>query len=122
MAGEKIEINRPLVGVLTIICYLVAAYIWLRYPNEEFWLGGFVRVALLMSAFWLALPSGNREAAWANVSPSTFVAILVAVLMVPRYPRAIFGMAVVLLPIWYFLRPRKKQRPPQGMDRTTPSI
>ncbi|MEO1996307.1 MAG: hypothetical protein ABGZ17_13645 [Planctomycetaceae bacterium] len=122
MSGARIAINRPLVGMLTVICYLAAAYLWLFQPNEDFWLGGFVRVALLMSAFWLALPSNNREAAWANVSPSTFVALLITALLLPRYPRAIFGMAVVLLPIWYVLKPRKKRRPPEDADRPAPSL
>jgi len=83
-------------------------------------LGGFVRVALLMSAFWLALPSGQREAAWANVSPTTFVGLLVAVVLLPRFPRAVLGMAVVLVPIWVVLRPRKKRRPPGPVDQRDP--
>ena len=120
MSGAKIEINRPLVGVLTVICYLAAACIWLFQPDEDFWLGGFVRVALLMSAFWLALPGNQREAAWANVSPSTFVALLIGALLLPRYPRVVLGMAVALLPIWFVLRPRKKRRPPGSVDRQVP--
>lgn len=120
MSGAKIEINRPLVGVLTVICYLAAACIWLFQPDEDFWLGGFVRVALLMSAFWLALPNNQREAAWANVSPSTFVALLIGALLLPRYPRVVLGMALALLPIWFVLRPRKKRRPPGRVDRQVP--
>ena len=62
MNGERIQVNRTLVGVLTLCCWTAALAIWLFVPGERFWLGGFVRVGLLMAAFWLALPTRFRDA------------------------------------------------------------
>lgn len=109
MSQEQITISRPLVGVLTLVCFAAALVIWLTNPAEEMWLAGFVRVGLVMGALWLALPSRTRPAAWANVSPGMFVLIIVGVLLLPRYPRLLIPLFIVLLVVGFVLRPRRKR-------------
>jgi hypothetical protein len=118
MSDGKITINRTLVGVLAIGCLTAAVAIWIFAPttegedNWEMWRGAFTRVGLLMSAFWLALPTSGREAAWANVTPSTFFGILLAIVALVRLPlKIVVPVGVLLAIVGAVLRPRPKKRP-----------
>lgn len=115
MSQEKVKINRTLVGILTLGCFAAAGAIYATHPHDEswrLWLAGFVRVGLLMSAFWLALPTQDRDAAWANVSWTTFAGLLLALIVVVRLPlRIVLPLLVVLTVVGIFLRPRAKRRP-----------
>ena len=117
MSEGKITINRTLVGVLALACLLAAGAIWIGAPNDNqwnMWCGAFTRVGLLMSAFWLALPSGGREAAWKDVTPWTFVGILLAVVGLAARPRVAVPALIVLAIVGCVLRPRPKKRPEKG--------
>ena len=119
MSGEKITINRTLVGVLALVCLGTALAIWIGVPagqNTWMWVGAFTRVGVVMSAFWLALPSRHREAAWANVSPLTFAGIVVAVIALASRPRVALPILAVVAVLWFVLRPRPKQRPSNRSD------
>ena len=119
MSGEKITINRALVGVLALVCLGVALAIWIGVPdglNTWMWVGAFTRVGVVMSAFWLALPSRHREAAWADVSPMTFAGILVALIAAASRPRVVIPILAVVAVLWFVLRPRPKQRPSARPD------
>ena len=114
MSQGKIAINRTLVGVLALVCLAAAAGIWRFAPSEDnwkLWQGAFTRVGLLMSAFWIALPSGDREAAWANVTPLTFAGIILAVAGVAARPKIAVPVLIVLTVIGFLVRPRPKKRP-----------
>ncbi len=114
MSDTKITINRPLVGVLALGCLLAAAAILIGAPDDNkwtMWRGAFTRVGLLMSAFWLALPYGSRDAAWANVTPWTFLGIMLAVAGVAARPRVAVPILIVLAIVGFVLRPRPKKRP-----------
>ena len=108
----SVEINRPLVGILAIACFVGAGVVWgFELENEQnLWVAGFIRVGLLMSAFWLALPSKGRAAAWANVSPWTFAGLIAALFAMTRYPKMAMGMIIVLVVLHFFIRPRIRQR------------
>ena len=87
MSNRNIPVNRFLVGILALGCFGAAGGIWIAYPSDEtwiLWVGGFTRVGLLMSAFWLALPSSHRQAAWANISKGTLIGIVVALIVTAR--------------------------------------
>lgn len=111
MSQEKIEISRPMVGFLTIACFVAAPVVHWQWPAEELWFAGFIRVGLLMGALWLALPTRTRPAAWANVSPATFVGLIVAVILLPRYPRLIVPGVGILLACHLFLKPKSRTPP-----------
>ena len=114
MNNQSVPINRPLVGIITVACFVAAGVIWqFRLDAEnQMWLAGFVRVGLLMGAFWLALPSKGRTAAWANVSPWTLAGILLAIFTVVRFPRTIVPLVLSLGLIGIFLRPKQRARRP----------
>ena len=99
-----------LVGLIALSCLVAAATIGVVDTWENLWCAAFVQVGLLMGAFWLALPSRHREAAWANVSPYTIVAALIAVFVVARWRSAlpvVIGVGLLAL----VLRPRQRRRP-----------
>ena len=74
------------------------------------WQGGFMRSGLLMGAFWFALPSKNRDAAWANVSPRTLVGMIVAFGAIVARPKVFVPLFLALGVVAWFLRPRKARR------------
>ena len=79
-------------------------------PDQDAMAAAFVRVGLLLGAFWLALPTKSRPAAWSNVSPYVVVAIVVALLLV-RQMRVFVPLLLVVALLAFFLRPRPKKRP-----------
>lgn len=111
MSEYKIDISRPLVGALALICLTAWIGIWLTWPNDEdwkLWQAGFMRVGLVMSAFWLALPGKNRPAAWTSVSPKTLIGLLLAIVGIVLRPRLMIPLLLVLAVVGYFLRPRER--------------
>ena len=114
MSDEKITINRTMVGLLALVCLGTSLTIWLVSPTEQFWLAAFMRVGLLMLAFWLALPTRSREAAWANVSPKILIGMALAIVVVVIRPNAVkvaVPILIVLAIVSFVLRPPDKQRP-----------
>ena len=109
---QTVALNRNLVGLMAIGCYAgaVGCYVFKLDNENQIWLASFVRTALVLAAFWFAMASKKREAAWANVSPWTFVGLLLAVFIIPRRPRVFIPMFAVLAVIGYFLRPKNKRR------------
>jgi hypothetical protein len=105
-------VNRTLVGVLAVICCAGAIAVALAAPEQEALGAACLRVGLLLGAFWLALPTSSRPAAWANVSPYVVVAIVVALLFV-RQMRVFIPLLLVVGVLAFFLRPRPKKRPTQ---------
>ncbi|EDL58439.1 hypothetical protein [Gimesia maris] len=115
MSGEKIPINRTLTGLISLGCLGIAAYLfWLAPPDQfaqqDVATGAFMRVGLLMFALWLALPTRNRDAAWANVSPWVFVVIIMAVVGVAVRPKIVVPLLIVMAVFGFVLRPRNKRR------------
>ena len=112
MPDGKIPVNRSLVGFLGLTCLVAAGVIRLVSPDDQLWIGGCIRVGLVVCAFWLALPSRHRDAAWANVSLPTVFGIVVGLLALTRIPMKIvvpiFIFVAVLIVV---LRPRSKTRP-----------
>ena len=122
MSGEKITVDRSLVGILALACLGAAFVLWLVNPEShdgQLWLAGFVRVGIVMCAFWFALPSSDRKAAWVNVSPAAFFGILLAVIATVRLrARVVIPIFIVLAVAGFLLRPREKQRPTTRPNRS----
>ncbi|MCH9656777.1 MAG: hypothetical protein K0U86_23600 [Planctomycetes bacterium] len=118
MSGEKIPINRNLVGVISIVCFLMAGYLYKfvtveQFEQQELATGAFMRVGLLMFAFWLALPGKNRQAAWANVPPWFFAVLVLVIVGVAMRPKVAIPLILVFAFFGFFLRPRNKKRSPR---------
>lgn len=120
MSDQKIEINRTLVGISALVCLLTAGTLLAVYPSDDswvYWQGAFVRVGALMSALWLALPSGKRQAAWTNVSPTTFLGVILAVFGIAFRPKVAVPLIIVVAIIGFVLRPRQKRWSVRGKKR-----
>jgi hypothetical protein len=119
MADEKIAINRTLVGIIALACLGIYAYLYWFAPQDLFAqqdiiTAAFMRVGLLMTAFWLALPSKHREAAWANLPPWVFVAVALTIVLFATRPRIAIPLVLFFGVVGFVLRPRnKKRRPPR---------
>lgn len=117
MSGEKITINRTMVGVIALVCVGTSVVLQIHGSEDKQALmatGAFMRVGLVMAALWLALPTKNRPAAWANMSPWVLWGILGLVVMIAARPRiALYALPwiIVLTIIGRMLRPRPKHRP-----------
>ncbi len=114
MSKEKIPVNRKLVGILALVCLGSAAILFLGFRDEEswqLWQAAFTRVGIVMSAFWLALPSKHREAAWTNLSPTTLIGLFATIVAAGRFPKVVIPIAIVVAIIGLLLRPRSKDRP-----------
>ena len=114
--SRQIPINRPLVGIIALVCLVAAIGLRIGYSgdtNKELWVTAFGRAGLVMSALWIALPSGQRKAAWANVSPMTLLGLGLAIFAIAARPAIILRMLPVfgvLGAIAYYLRPRPKAK------------
>lgn len=115
-----VPVNRTLVGLISLVCLLTSGGLYLVYGSDEdweMWRGGFMRVGLLMGAFWQALPTKGRDAAWAQVSPLTLIGALVSLFIVVRRPKVfvplfvIVGLALFALRLF---RRRGPDRPDRG--------
>ncbi len=108
MNTREIPVNRTLAGILAILLTIAGLVLWLVMDRAE--LGGaMLRVGLLLAAFWYALPTKTREAAWANVSLFSLVVFLVLAIIFVRRPRVFFPILVAMTALGFFLRPRKKR-------------
>ena len=116
----KVQISRPLVAVLAIVCLAIGTVWWLLTVGEQMpiWPGAFVRIGMFLGAVWLALPTKTRPAAWAKVSPWTFAGLLLLILIFARNPRTAIIWLRVLVPVLLvvgiltmILRPKPKDRP-----------
>jgi len=119
MAEQQISVNRTLVGVIAAACLVAGVAIGFLDEFTNLWCAAFIRVGLVMGALWIALPTRDRKAAWANVSPVTLVAVLAVAVMLAGRPRVFFPLLVVAAILWFFVRPRRstRTRPPQRDGR-----
>ena len=118
--GKRTTISRPLVGLITLALLGTWGAMWLLHAAGavdaesqplKLWWAGFGRVGLVMLALWLALPSKDRPAAWANVSKPMLVGVLLVVVLVAVRPWIAVPLLAFLAIASLFLRPRAKRRP-----------
>jgi hypothetical protein len=108
MPHDKIPVNRGLVGILTLGCLAGAVVAAIVNSWDSPLAAALLRTGVLLGAFWLALPSKGRQAAWANVSPWTLAICLVLGVLFVRRPRIFFPIIAVVALAALFLRPRRR--------------
>ncbi len=121
MAQQKVPVNRTLAGFLTIVCLVVGFGMLVYMPERDAIAAGLIRAGLLLGAFWLALPTQTRKAAWANVSPVVLIACLGAVLVIaarPRYLIYMLPIAIALFVVGYVLKPKPKRKPARREEKS----
>ncbi|QDT38771.1 hypothetical protein [Stratiformator vulcanicus] len=102
---KGLDLNPRLVGLIALGCLLGAGGSYLFLPHKPSLYAGFIRVGLLMSALWLALPSKNREAAWARLSPLGVAIWVATLLLVAISPKLGVPLLIVLMVIRFIRRP-----------------
>ena len=108
MTTGQIPVNRTLAGILAILLTVAGLVVWLVMGRAEIG-GAMLRVGLVLGAFWYALPSKTRDAAWANVSLFSLLVCLVIVVVFVQRLRYFLPLVLVAAVAAYFLRPRKKR-------------
>ena len=123
MKQRTVGVNRTLVGMIALVCLLAAIVLLIMSQSVDtrarLWGAAFLRVGLLMGAFWIAMPSEHREAAYADISWRTLLGLLLAVFAVARYPRTVLPLLVIVALIGFVLRPRGAKRGPRA-ERGSP--
>ncbi len=110
-SGKQITINKLKTGIVAISCFVGAMIVYLLERDlSNVWFSILLRIGLVMSAIWLALPSKSKPAAWANVSPTTLGIIVVAIVGIGYRPKIALPIIVGVAVIGYFLKPREKKR------------
>lgn len=96
--------HRPTVGILALVLILIGGVLYFFGPQSERyqeWIGGTLRIGLVLGALWLALPQLRRLPRW--MVPVIFALCLVLALR-PR----LFLVAFVLALVIAFVRPRTR--------------
>lgn len=106
VSDEQLRQKRIYVGLISVAC-ISGAVVLAAFPEHEGLQGALMRVGILLAAFWLALPSKHRPAAWKGLS-SNWVLFggIIAAIAIPR-ARAMFPVIAVIIAIAWFVRPRK---------------
>ncbi len=95
--STKVEVNRPLVGVIALVCVVTSVVLEFLPDANEMWVAGFRRAGVMTGAIWLALPTKNRAAAWANVSPWTLFGVVGGIVAVAARPRVLIFFVPILI-------------------------
>lgn len=108
MSDQDLVRKRTPVGVLAI-AFLVGAAVLILFPEHEGTQAAFLRVGLLLGAFWLAMPTKSRPAAWKPLQSKWTVPILIGCgLLLPRLKFMMPVLAVLGVIAW-FARPRSRK-------------
>ncbi len=106
VSEDDLRKKRIYVGILSIAS-VVGSVVLEFYPDNEGLQGALLRVGLLLAAFWLAMPTKSRPAAWKSISSNwTLVGLVIAAIVMPR-AKAMFPIIAIIAGIAYFARPRK---------------
>lgn len=102
---DQLRRKRVWVGLLSA-GFLLAAVVAAFQPGREALHAVLLRVGLLLGAFWLALPSKDRPAAWAKFSPWTIAGIVALAVFLPRL-KFVLPVLIAFAGIAWLVRPRK---------------
>jgi hypothetical protein len=104
---DDLRRRRIYVGLLAIVALI--GYVALGfYPGHDLVQGAFGRVGLVMGAFWLALPTKTRPAAWKGMMSSWTVPGLIISALLIRL-KFMFPVVAIIVVIACFARPRNRK-------------
>lgn len=105
---DELRGKRIYVGLLSIGCLVGAVVAVVVAPDNEGLQGAFIRVGLLLGAFWLAMPTATRPAAWKRLPTSNWAifGMIVSAVLISRL-KYMFPVIAVFAGIAWFARPRK---------------
>lgn len=106
ISENELRQKRGIVGLLAI-AGVVSAGVLLVTGTSDFVASGLLRVGLLLGAFWLVLPTKDRPAAWARVSPWSVAVIAAVGFLLPRF-KYFLPVLIAGVVIGWWARPRRK--------------
>ncbi|MEZ6049110.1 MAG: hypothetical protein R3C11_26750 [Planctomycetaceae bacterium] len=109
MNFEDWEVKRQIVGILAILCWIATGIFYLTNPESELFLGASVRIAIVLSAIWLALPS-IMNSALVRLSGKWWVTFGLGTLAAVIRPRLAPGVLVVLVVLSFLWKPKAAPR------------
>lgn len=104
---QELRQKRGIVGLLAIGCLASAATLLMIGTNQGF-ASALLRVGLLLGAFWLALPTEGRPAAWARVSPLSLGILAIVAALISRL-KFFIPLLLVGFVIGWVVRPRGRR-------------
>lgn len=81
MTASKLEINRPLTGILALVSLVSGGFLFLVLHRNDQVSATLIRTGLVLGALWLALPTKTRPAAWENISWTGVIAFFVVIIV-----------------------------------------
>lgn len=107
--SDELSQKRFLVGGIAITCLAIGVLLYF-YPGNEGLQGALLRVGMLLAAFWLAMPTKTRPAAWKVLQSNwALPGAIVSAILMPKF-KGMFPIFAVLAGIAYFARPRTGQK------------
>lgn len=107
VTDEELRQKRVYVAFFSAVCLIGAVVVALMSPESEGLQGALLRVSILLFAFWLAMPTKERKAAWKIFSSNwLLIGSVIITAAIPRL-RAMFPVLAVFIGIAMFARPRK---------------
>ena len=104
---QDLHRKRGIVGLLAIGC-VVSAIVLLIIGGNQGFASALLRIGLLLSAFWLALPTEGRPAAWARVSPLSLGLLAICAALISRL-KFFIPLLLVGFAIGWVVRPRRSK-------------
>lgn len=111
MEASTLSEKRLLVGILSVVCLVLSAILWIfgTDPQNSPLVGSLVRVGVVLGALWFALPRKGESVVWSKaLFPG--VAIVVAMAFLRRAAWWILPLAVVVGIALVLLRPKPKPK------------
>ncbi|MEX0715079.1 MAG: hypothetical protein WD066_00760 [Planctomycetaceae bacterium] len=108
---NRIAINRALVGILALGSLAAGgAILYVRGMEGDVLGPSLVRIGIVLGAIWLALPTKNREAAWARVSPVGLGFVLLSLLaLTSKRFVVLVPILIVAAIVGFLLKPRPRR-------------
>jgi hypothetical protein len=121
MDHSDAAIRRFLVGALAVVLLSTAFVLWIMAGDSTsqattMWRAACGRMGIVTAALWLAMPTRTRPAAWANLNPRSVAAVCLVALALKFPPKLLLPVGGILLVAGWFLRPRRRFRPPRPTE------
>jgi len=104
---QELRQKRGIVGLLAIGC-IASAIVLLVIGGNQGFASALLRVGSLLGAFWLALPTKGRPAAWARVSPLSLGLLAISAALISRL-KFFIPLLLVGFAIGWVVRPRRRK-------------
>ncbi|GAB4142315.1 MAG: hypothetical protein Tsb009_12510 [Planctomycetaceae bacterium] len=106
----KIKVSRSMLGLFALSCLAGGAVLWFRESENSYGsvASALMNVGVLLGTVWIAFPGGANGRGYIEVTPKGLVIALIAIFAVVMRPRIVVPGLLILLVLWFVLRPRNR--------------